>query len=74
MAQKPRVKAPKQRGATQPTGVGGRKRWLVVAVAVGGLLVAVAAVAALLGFVGGGGGGSGEAAARSKLEAAGCTL
>ncbi len=72
MAQKPRVKAPKQRAAAA-TSSGGQKRWLAVAVAVGGLALAVGAVAALLGFVGGGGGPD-EAAARSKLVAAGCTL
>jgi hypothetical protein len=72
MAQKPRVKAPKQRAAAA-TSSGGQRRWLVVAVAAVGLALAVGAVAALLGFVGGGGAPD-EAAARSKLVAAGCTL
>jgi Protein of unknown function (DUF3105) len=73
MAQKPRVKAPRQRAAAA-TSSGGQKRWLALAVAVVGIALAVGAVAVLLGFVGGGGGAPDEAAARSKLEAAGCTL
>ncbi len=72
MAQKPRVKAPKQR-TTAATSSGGQKRWLAMAVAVVGLALAVGAVLVLPGFVGGGGAPD-EAAARSKLEAAGCTL
>ena len=73
MAQKPRVKAPKQR-TTAATSSGGQKRWLVAAVAAVVIVLAVGAVLVLLGFVGGGGGAPDEAAARSKLEAAGCTL
>ena len=46
MAQKPRVKAPKQRTAAA-TSSGGQRRWLVVAVAAVGLALAVGAVAAL---------------------------
>jgi hypothetical protein len=72
MPQKPRVKAPKQR-ATTPTKPGGQKPWLVIGVAVVGVLLGIAAVGALLGFIGGGGAPN-EAAARSKLVAAGCTL
>jgi hypothetical protein len=72
MAQKPRVKAPKQR-ATAATSSGGQKRWLAVALAIVGLALAVVAVLVLPGFVGGGGAPD-EAAARSQLEAAGCTL
>ena len=70
---KPRVKAPKQRGAASAK-PSGQKPWIVIAVALVGLLLGAVAVLALLGFVGGGGGSSGDAAARSKLEAAGCTL
>lgn len=72
MAQKPRVKAPKQR-TTAATSSGGQKRWLAMAVAVVGLALAVGAVLVLPGFVGGGGAPD-EAAARSTLEAAGCML
>jgi Protein of unknown function (DUF3105) len=71
---KPRVKAPKQRGAAPTRTAGGQKPWVVVVVAVVGVLLGAAAVGALLGFVGGGGGAPDEAAARTKLVAAGCTL
>jgi uncharacterized protein DUF3105 len=72
MAEKPRVKAPKQRG-TPTTGSGIDRRWLAIAVIVVGLLLAAGAIAVLGGFVGGGGGTDIEKA-RSKLEAAGCTI
>ena len=72
MAEKPRVKAPKQRGTT-PTRGGTNKRWLAVAVAVLGVALGVAAVAALAG-IGGGGRSSDVSSLRSTLGAAGCTL
>jgi hypothetical protein len=64
------VKAPKQRGAAS-TSAGGDKRWLVVAVAVGGVALAIGAA---FFFLRSGSGAPNEAAARAKLEAAGCTL
>ncbi|HXG76046.1 MAG TPA: DUF3105 domain-containing protein [Gaiellaceae bacterium] len=71
MPEKPRVKAPKQRaGAPQGTSTGSR---LAVLGAALGALVAVGAVAAFVGL-GGGGGGVDEAAVRTALRAAGCTL
>jgi uncharacterized protein DUF3105 len=72
MADKPRVKAPKQRAAsTRDTASG--KRSLTVVVAIAGLVLGAAAVVFALGFVGGSDGPS-EADVRVKLEAAGCTL
>jgi hypothetical protein len=71
MAEKPRVKAPRQR--TAPTSdPGARNRRL--AMIGGGALAGVAAVAALFFLVGSGGGGVDEAAVRAKLVAAGCRL
>jgi hypothetical protein len=72
MADKPRVKAPKQR-STSSQDSEKRRRYLTIGAAVGGLLLAVVASAAALGFVGGADSPS-EAEVRAKLEAAGCTL
>jgi hypothetical protein len=73
MAEKPRVKAPKQRG-TAPARAGVDKRWLAVAVAVVGVALGFAAVAALAGIGGGGGRSDDVQGLRSTLENAGCTL
>jgi hypothetical protein len=72
MADKPRVKAPKQRASSSNT-TSSRRRWAAIGVAVLGVVLGVAAVAALLGLVGGGGTPDAERAT-SKLEAAGCTV
>lgn len=72
MAEKPRVKAPKQRGA----GAGDARNtrtWAIVAGVVG-LVVALGVVAAALGFMGGGGGKTDIPALRTTLQNAGCTL
>jgi uncharacterized protein DUF3105 len=72
MADKPRVKAPKQRSAPAPGG--GRTRvWAIVA-GVAGLVIGAAVVTAAMGFVGGGSGRTDTAGIRTKLQAAGCTL
>ena len=73
MADKPRVKAPKQRG-TAPARAGVDKRWLAVAVAVIGVALGFAAVAALAGIGGGGGRSNDVQGLRSTLDEAGCTL
>ncbi len=73
MAEKPRVKAPKQR-ATSPGGDAGRRRTWVVAAAVVGVLLGFVAIAALFGFVGGASGKTDKAGLRAKFVAAGCTL
>ena len=73
MAEKPRVKAPKQRGTT-PARAGVDKRWLAVGVAVVGLALGFAAIAALVGVGGGGGRSNDVQGLRSALESAGCTL
>lgn len=74
MAEKPRVKAPKQRSvksSEQRSAPGGDNRqWLLLGVGLAGAVV-IAAVAALA-FVGFGGGGTTDA--RAALTAAGCTL
>jgi hypothetical protein len=73
MAEKPRVKAPKQRGTASE---GGRntRTWAVVAGIVG-LVIALGVVAAALGVVGGGGGGKTDVAGlRTTMQNAGCTL
>src|SRR5262245_34761023 len=73
MAQKPRVKAPKQR--TAPADDGRRTHVWAIAAGVAGLVIALGVVAAALGFVGGGGAGRTDTAGiRTKLQAAGCTL
>lgn len=71
MADKPRVKAPKQR-ATQRAADPGRKRRLVMLGA--GALVALAAVAGVVALLGVGGGDPSPADVRADLVAAGCTL
>jgi Protein of unknown function (DUF3105) len=72
MAEKPRVKAPKQR-ASSSRDPADRKRYITMGVALAGLVLGAAAVAAVLGFVGGPG-RPGEADVRTKMQAAGCTL
>lgn len=70
MADKPRVKAPKQR-TTSSSDAGDRTRkLLLIGAAVAGLVVA----AVLFAAVGRGGGGPDETAVRADLVAAGCTL
>jgi hypothetical protein len=70
MAEKPKVKAPKQR--TTASRDPGRSRRLAVVAASVGLVLGFLAVAGLLGFVRGG--GVDEAEARSTITAAGCTF
>lgn len=67
MAQKIRVKAPKQRATPNPAGAARNRRAFFVAGGVGLVAVGVVAVVALAGF-----GGSTDA--RAALETAGCTL
>ncbi len=71
MADKPRVKAPKQRAGSsiEPNS---RRRALVIGAAIAGVALGFVVVAALLGVIGGG--STDEESLRSKLEAAGCTL
>ena len=71
MADKPRVKAPKQRVATADETARRRKTWAIVA-AIAGVVLGFVAVGALLG-VGGGGGPSPEEL-RAKFVTAGCTF
>lgn len=73
MADKPRVKAPKQRSAAASEGGRDTRVWAIVA-GVAGLLIGAAVVIAALGFVGGGSGKTDTAGLRAKLGAAGCTL
>jgi hypothetical protein len=70
MADKPRVKAPKQRTTHSPDASTDRRRMLVLA---GGALVALAAVAGVVALLGLGGDVTPEAA-QNRLEAAGCTF
>jgi len=70
MAEKPRVKAPKQR-ATTSSDDSARMRQLLV---LGGVLAALVIAGVLFAAVGRGGGVPDEAAVRADLEAAGCTL
>ncbi len=72
MADKPRVKAPKQRHGTS-SDASSRRRLLTIAVAVTGVVLGFVAVAALLSLVREDGGPS-EAEVRSTMDAAGCTL
>src|SRR5262245_37565479 len=73
MADKPRVKAPKQRGAPAG-GARNTRTWAIVAGVVG-LLLALGVVAAAMGVVGGGGGGKTDIPAlRTTMQNAGCTL
>jgi hypothetical protein len=68
MAEKPRVKAPKQRKAPDSGSSGRNRRAVLGAAAVGLVAVGVVAVVALAGF------GGGTTDARAALETAGCTL
>src|SRR5262249_19382705 len=71
MAQKPRVKAPKQRSAGA-AGADRRNRLLLLA---GGGGVALAVLGAILfAAVGRGGGSTDTSSVRAHLQAAGCTL
>ena len=73
MAEKPRVKAPKQR--TTAASSGSNSRLLVIGAGVAGLVIGVVVVAAAMGFVGGGGSGiTNTADIRATLESSGCTL
>jgi Protein of unknown function (DUF3105) len=69
MAEKPRVKAPKQRATTSSDD--SRMRQLLL---VGGVVAALVVAGVLFAAVGRGGGGLDEAAVRADLEASGCTL
>jgi len=71
MADKPRVKAPKQRTTSDSTAAADRRRMIVLG---GGALAALAAVAGVVILVGGGGSGGSAEEVRADLEAAGCTL
>jgi hypothetical protein len=71
MAEKPRVKAPKQRQT--PGDAASRRRAWTIAAAVAGVALGFAVVAVLLGVMGGGDGPD-EEALRADLRAAGCTL
>jgi len=71
MAEKPRVKAPKQR-ASSSSDSSSRSRPFVIGAAIAGVALGVVVVAALLGVVGGG--GADAEAARTNLEAAGCSF
>src|SRR5262249_37577790 len=72
MAEKPRVKAPKQRGAAADRGRNTRV-WAIVA-GVTGLVLGAVVVVAALGFAGGGGGKTDIPALKTALQNAGCTL
>ena len=68
MAEKPRVKAPKQRTATRTPSVDRRRLALISAGVLGALAVLAVAGLAFGGF------GGGDKDARAALQAAGCTL
>ena len=71
MADKPRVKAPKQRaGSTNQSD--SRRRALTIGAAVAGVALGFIVVAVLLGVMGGG--GLDEEALAADVEAAGCTF
>ena len=72
MADKPRVKAPKQRAASSDDS-GRRRVWAVLA-AVGGVAIGLVVVAVALGMVGGEGGTTDKEGLRAAFESAGCTL
>lgn len=72
MAEKPRVKAPKQR-QTSSSDASSRRRTRTIAAAIAGVALGFVVVAVLLGLVGGSDGPD-EAAVRADLDAAGCTL
>ena len=71
MAEKPRVKAPKQR-QTHSTDASSRRRLLTIGVAIAGVALGFVVVAVALGFFGGT--DTGEAALPGKFETAGCTF
>jgi Protein of unknown function (DUF3105) len=70
MAEKPRVKAPKQR-ATTSSDDSARRRQLAL---LGGVVAALVVAGVLFAAVGRGGAGPDEASVRADLGAAGCTL
>ena len=71
MADKPRVKAPKQRASTSSDS-SSRNRLFAIGAGIAGVALGFIVVLALLGIVGGG--GTDAEAARTNLEAAGCTF
>jgi hypothetical protein len=73
MADKPRVKAPKQRATTVDESARRRKTLAIVA-GVAGLVIGFGVVAAALGMFGGDAGATDTAALRTTLQNAGCTL
>lgn len=73
MADKPRVKAPKQRVGSTTQSVD-RRRVLVIGAAIAGVALGFVVVAAALGFMGGGSDSTDAEAVRAKFEAAGCTF
>lgn len=70
MADKPRVKAPKQRAASS-SDTSSRNRTVAIGAAIAGVALGFVVVAALLGLFGG---GADAATAQTKLESAGCTF
>lgn len=72
MAEKPRVKAPKQRAGSSNQS-DSRRRTLTIGAAIAGIVLGFVVVAVLLGVMRGGGGTDEEALA-AKFEAAGCTF
>jgi len=72
MAQKPRVKAPKQRSSQRRAEDEARKRRLYMLG--GGTLVAVLAVVGVVALLGLGGGEASASEVRADLRAAGCTM
>jgi len=73
MADKPRVKAPKQRGATADESARRRKTMAIVA-GVAGLVLGFVVVAAALGMFGGSDSTTDVAGLRTTFKNAGCTL
>ena len=73
MADKPRVKAPKQRAATADESARRRKTMAIVA-AVAGVVLGFGVVAAALGMFGGKSGTTDTAGLRTTLDGVGCTL
>ena len=72
MADKPRVKAPKQRASSSSDG-SSQNRAFVIGAAIAGVALGFVVVLVLLGVVGGGDGTDVETT-RTNLEAAGCTF
>ncbi len=73
MADKPRVKAPKQRAVTADESAR-RRRTMAIVAGVAGVVLGFVVVAAALGMFGGDGGTTDTAGLRTTLEDAGCTL